>query len=65
MHSLARVLTEPLEAQAAEMGTDPWPLGLAANRRNLEDFIRNSLDQRLIGEPVAVERKFHAATRDS
>ena len=47
------------EAQEAEMGADPWPSGLAANRRNLEDFIRYSMDQRLIDRPVAIEQMFH------
>jgi len=48
-----------LEVQEAEMAADPWPSGLAANRRNLEDFIQYSLDQGLIDQPVAVEQMFH------
>ena len=47
------------EAQEAEMGADPWPSGLAANRRNLEDFVRYSMDQRLIDKPVTAEQMFH------
>jgi 4,5-dihydroxyphthalate decarboxylase len=54
-----------LEAQEASLGPDPWPSGLAANRRNLEDFIRYSLDQRLIDRPVAVEAMFDKSTWDS
>ncbi|MGE5270052.1 MAG: hypothetical protein ACM3JG_10325 [Thiohalocapsa sp.] len=54
-----------LETQDAAMGEDPWPSGLAANRRNLEAFVRYSLDQRLIDDPIAVEQMFHKSTWDS
>lgn len=54
-----------LEAQDAAMGVDPWPSGLAANRRNLEAFVRYSLDQCLIEKPVVVEQMFHESTWDS
>lgn len=54
-----------LEAQAAEMGPDPWPSGIKANRANLEDFVRYSLDQGLIDRAVAVEEMFHESTLDS
>ena len=53
------------EAQAAEMGPDPWPSGIKANRANLEDFIRYSLDQGLIDQTVAVEEMFHESTWDT
>jgi 4,5-dihydroxyphthalate decarboxylase len=54
-----------LEAQAAEMGPDPWPSGIKANRTNLEDFIRYSRDQGLIDRPVKVEELFHESTWSS
>jgi 4,5-dihydroxyphthalate decarboxylase len=54
-----------LEAQEAAIGADPWPSGLAANRRNLEDFIRYSTDQRLIEKPIAIEQMFHESTWNS
>ena len=43
------------EVQDTEISADPWPSGLAANRRNLEDFVRYSMDQRLIDRPFPVE----------
>jgi 4,5-dihydroxyphthalate decarboxylase len=54
-----------LEAQAAEMGADPWPSGIKANRVNLEDFVRYSRDQGLIDRAVRVEEMFHESTRDT
>lgn len=54
-----------LEEQRAALGADPWPSGLAANRKNLEQFIGYSHDQRLIGTPFPVERLFHRSVLDS
>ena len=54
-----------LEDQSAAMGPDPWPSGIAANRKNLARFIEYSLDQRLIDAPVAVEALFHDTTWDT
>jgi hypothetical protein len=53
------------EAQDAAMDLDPWPSGLAANRRNLDDFVRYSMDQRLIDMPVEVEQMFHESSWNS
>jgi 4,5-dihydroxyphthalate decarboxylase len=53
------------EAQAETMAPDVWPSGLAANRVNLERFMRYSLDQRLIDKPVAVEALFDRSTWDT
>ncbi len=53
------------EDQIAGLGVDPWPSGIAANRRNLERFVSYSLDQRLIDAPVEVDSLFHESTRDS
>lgn len=54
-----------LEAQDDIMGRDPWPSGVAANRTNLEHFIKYSLDQHLIERPISVERLFHNSTLDT
>jgi 4,5-dihydroxyphthalate decarboxylase len=47
------------EEEALAMSADPWPLGLAANRANLERFIGYSCDQGIIDRPLAVEDLFH------
>ncbi|MGE3245728.1 MAG: ABC transporter substrate-binding protein [Beijerinckiaceae bacterium] len=54
-----------LEAERRDFGPDPWPNGLAANRKNLERFIGYSHDQRLIAEPYAVEQLFHPSTHET
>lgn len=54
-----------LEEQRAIFGDDPWPFGLAANRRNLDQFIGYSHDQRLIDAPFPPERLFHPSTHDT
>jgi 4,5-dihydroxyphthalate decarboxylase len=53
------------EEQREVLGDDPWPSGLAANRKNLEQFISYSHDQRLIAEPIPVESLFHETVLDS
>ena len=53
------------ENQLKEMGPDPWPSGLKANRLNLERFIRYSVDQRLIEKPIPVESLFHESMLDT
>ncbi len=47
------------EAEALAMTADPWTLGLAANRANLERFIGYSFDQGIIGRRPQVEELFH------
>jgi 4,5-dihydroxyphthalate decarboxylase len=53
------------ETQAETMAADLWPSGLAANRVNLEQFMRYSLDQGLIPEPIDVDLLFDASTLDT
>jgi len=48
-----------LEEQRDLLGADPWTSGLKANRKNLEQFIGYSHDQRLIDAPFPAERLFH------
>jgi 4,5-dihydroxyphthalate decarboxylase len=50
------------EADRRDFGADPWPNGFAANRRNLEQFIGYSHDQRLIAAPIPAERLFCPTT---
>jgi 4,5-dihydroxyphthalate decarboxylase len=53
------------ESERDLLGADPWPIGLAANRKNIERFIEYSHDQGLIGERYEPERLFAASTLDS
>jgi 4,5-dihydroxyphthalate decarboxylase len=54
-----------LEEQRRVLGADPWTSGFAANRRNVEQFIGYSHDQRLIDEPFPAERLFHDSVLDT
>ena len=47
-----------LETQREILGPDPWPSGVAANRRNLEQFIGYCRDQGLIESELAIECLF-------
>jgi 4,5-dihydroxyphthalate decarboxylase len=50
------------ERQREEFGADPWANGFLKNRKNLEQFIGYSYDQRLISTPMPAERLFHPST---
>jgi 4,5-dihydroxyphthalate decarboxylase len=50
------------EQQQRDFGADPWPNGFNSNRKNLEQFIGYSHDQRLIASPFPAERLFHPST---
>lgn len=50
------------EQQRDDFGDDPWRNGLQANRKNLEQFVKYSHDQRLIAEAFPPERLFHPST---
>jgi len=50
------------EQQRTDFGEDPWPNGFRSNRKNLEQFIKYSQDQRLILEALPSERLFHPST---
>lgn len=54
-----------LEEEMETLGSNPWPSGIAANRKNLENFIEYSLDQELIKQPITVDSLFHESTWDS
>lgn len=49
------------ERESLEMASNPWPLGVAGNRANLERFIGYSHDQGIIDRKIAVEELFHAS----
>lgn len=53
------------EQQRSELGADPWPNGFKANRKNLEQFIAYSHDQRLIAQVFPPERLFHPSTHET
>lgn len=44
---------------------DPWTHGVAANRANIERFMRYSAEQGLIRAPLPVEAMFHASLLDT
>ena len=54
-----------LEEQERAFGQDPWPIGLAANRTNLETFARYSLDQGLTLNAPNIEDLFAESVRDT
>jgi 4,5-dihydroxyphthalate decarboxylase len=64
-YSLLADIRMLFEEQRSTLGTDPWPNGLRANRKNLEQFIKYSQDQRLIPETLPPERLFHVSTHDT
>lgn len=47
------------ERQKQKMSDDVWPSGIIANKDNLDRFMADMVDQRLIREPVPVEELFH------
>lgn len=53
------------ERERKAFGKDPWVFGVAANRRNLEQFIMYSHDQGLIGRRLEVDELFHPSVRDT
>jgi 4,5-dihydroxyphthalate decarboxylase len=53
------------EREKQMFGTDIWPTGLAANRKNLEQFMMYSRDQGLIGGNFAVDDLFAPSVRNT
>jgi len=64
-YSLLAWSRNALEDQRAALGAEPWTSGFAANKKNLEQFIGYSHDQRLIDAPYPAERLFHDSVLDS
>ena len=50
-----------LEEQQRVLGADPWTSGFAANKKNIEQFIGYSHNQRLIDAPYPAEKLFHGS----
>jgi 4,5-dihydroxyphthalate decarboxylase len=53
------------EREQALFGADVWPVGLAANRKNLERFMMYSRDQGLIKGDFTVDDLFETSVRDT
>jgi len=49
------------ESEVTMLGARLWPLGVAANRANLERFIGYSYDQGIIDRRIVVEELFHTS----
>lgn len=54
-----------IERERVDLAADVWPRGIAANRVNLERFIDDMVEQKLIPEPLSVEDLFHPSTHES
>jgi 4,5-dihydroxyphthalate decarboxylase len=57
-------LLAALEEQAEVFGPDPWPYGLAANRRTLDVFLGHLVEQGLLAEPFPPEALFAPSSLD-
>ncbi|MDA1323716.1 MAG: 4,5-dihydroxyphthalate decarboxylase [Proteobacteria bacterium] len=64
-YSLLAWSRNAMEEQRAALGADPWTSGFAANKKNLEQFIGYSHNQRLIDAPYPAENLFHKSVLDS
>jgi 4,5-dihydroxyphthalate decarboxylase len=53
------------EQQKLSLGTDIWPIGVAANRANLARFIEDMVDQKLISQLIPIEQLFCKSTIDT
>ena len=53
------------EEQRAALGGDVWPSGVAANRRDLEQFIGYCRDQHIIDAPMTPDSLFHESVLDT
>ena len=64
-YSLLAWSRNALEEQRTALGAEPWTGGFAANKKNLDQFIGYSHDQRLIDAPYPAEQLFHASVLES
>jgi hypothetical protein len=55
-------LASHLEENRALMGDDPWPYGVAANRKTLETYLRYHFEQGLSKRPYAIDEIFAPET---
>lgn len=56
---------EAFEEQRAALGGDVWPSGVAANRRDLEQFIGYCVDQNIIDAAMTPDSLFHPSVLDT
>ena len=52
------------DRQRTQLGPDLWPSGFAVNRLNLERFMEDCVEQRLIQNSIAAADLFHPSTLD-
>jgi len=64
-YSLLAWSRNALEEQRKVLGADPWTSGLKANKKNVQQFIGYSHDQRLIDAPYPAENLFHDSVLDT
>ena len=64
-YSLLAWSRNALEEQQAALGAEPWTSGFAANKKNLDQFIGYSHDQRLIDAPYPAEHLFHESVLET
>lgn len=50
------------QQQKNDLGDNLWASGLKANRKNLEHFIDDMVDQKLLDEAISIEALFHPST---
>lgn len=50
------------EEERDRLGVDPWPIGIGANRRNLERFIHYAWDQGLLSRQLSADELFDPTT---
>ena len=53
------------EREVEALGADLWPLGIAANRANLERFIGYSFEQGIIDRRIEIEELFHHSVHNT
>lgn len=63
--SLAALNRLTFETQEEKWGLDIWPSGLRANRINLERFVEDMVEQKLISRPIETSMLFHESTRET
>lgn len=53
------------QRQKNQMADNVWTSGLKVNRRNLEHFMENMVDQGLVQRPIPIDELFHASVLDT
>ncbi len=58
-------MRQAFDAQRRRSTSNLWTSGIAANRKNLEYFLSDCVDQGLLDRAMAIEELFHPSTLDS